>query len=259
MHNEIKDKQHETLKQDNKQMRDTNEQKAVPNVNAKRVVTKSKKRLNRERIENELKKMTDGPLEESSHSDTVSTSSVGSEHFSDGSDSDSEIADEEAEKCNTADEIHKLMESKRSKKVNTLKFENANANANITSNLNDVSNKSVANVVSNTEIIDCDDFDFESNDNTKILDNIKNINIAETVNNLLINQNKSLFKITEKNNEIFPIDDTNNMKILEQIKKINFNNSNDNDDDMIQNLKQKIMNANNEIKEKSINIKFKED
>jgi len=68
-----------------------------------------------------------------------------------------------------------------------------------------------------------------------------------------------LFKITEKNNEIFPIDDTNNMKILEQIKKINFNNSNDNDDDMIQNLKQKIMNANNEIKEKSINIKFKED
>jgi hypothetical protein len=79
------------------------------------------------------------------------------------------------------------------------------------------------------------------------------------VNNLLINQNKSLFKITEKNNEIFPIDDTNNMKILEQIKKINFNNDNDNDDDMIQNLKQKIMNANNEIKEKSINIKFRED
>jgi hypothetical protein len=145
--NKIKDKQHETPKQDNKQMRDTNEQKAVPNVNvnAKRVVTKSKKRLNRERIENELKNMTDGPLEESSHSDTDSTSSVGSEHFSDGSDSDSEIADEEVEKCNTADEIHKLMESKRSKKVNTLKFENANAN--YTSNLNDV------NDVSNLSII----------------------------------------------------------------------------------------------------------
>ena len=92
-------------------------------------MVKSKKRLDRERIENELKQAGDDPQADvTTESNSSSSESLCSSKFSDASESDSEIADSEADKCNTMEDIHKLMERKKARKTTNVKtdvkFEN---------------------------------------------------------------------------------------------------------------------------------------
>lgn len=96
------------------EINETNKNNILDNIKkSKREIIKSKKRLIREKIDAEIQQNNGyKSLSESSKS----SSSVNSHEFSDGSQSDLDVNEKEAEKCKTMDDIYKLMEAKRIKK-----------------------------------------------------------------------------------------------------------------------------------------------
>lgn len=133
----------------------------------KREVIKSNKCLAKEKLKSELKNSLINYSESSNTSQ--SSPSVNSDEFSDGSLSDLDVNEKEAEKCKTFDDVYKLMEAKRIKK------ENNNGNNNINENNKKKENK-------------------ENKDNNKNKDNNNGNNKIKENNNgneIIINIDKS--------------------------------------------------------------------